>query len=269
MAIMRPAAVSPLLSPKDTRPRAPIRILAAIKPTSLVLRMRQRPLSSCTTFSASLNKRFRVPISWPTVTGKSTGFTCLTGLRAKLAPSTSTLLDTDDKKKRLGEFLAEFSPPKVAAKVPDYVQAVRETNSSISQFGVLGVSCTFERLKTIILILQTSSAGGPKSRLSASRRAQIHFPQQPLLTHQWLTLPMLRELLLHSRFWPPWEEAPKDIKEFENALGGPKHVEVFGDQIHGWMGARSNLSDARVKAEYERGYKTVLTFFGKHMINGV
>lgn len=60
------------------------------------------------------------------------------------------------------------------------------------------------------------------------------------------------------------EEPAEEVKKFEDALSGPKHVEIFGDQIHGWMAARSDLNDARVKEEYERGYKTVLAFFGKN-----
>lgn len=61
------------------------------------------------------------------------------------------------------------------------------------------------------------------------------------------------------------DEPAEDVKKFEAALTVPKHVETFADQIHGWMAARSNLSDDRVKAEYERGYKTLLEFFGKHL----
>lgn len=61
------------------------------------------------------------------------------------------------------------------------------------------------------------------------------------------------------------DEPEEDVKKFEDALKVPKHVEIFKDQIHGWMAARSNLSDDRVKAEYERGYKTLLHFFGKHL----
>lgn len=54
------------------------------------------------------------------------------------------------------------------------------------------------------------------------------------------------------------------VKGFESALAGPKHVETFGDQIHGWMAARADLTDARVKEEYTRGYKTILEFWGKN-----
>lgn len=60
------------------------------------------------------------------------------------------------------------------------------------------------------------------------------------------------------------DEPAEDIKKFDDALKVTKHVETFGDQIHGWMGARAELSDPRVKEEYERGYKTLLAFFNKN-----
>lgn len=60
------------------------------------------------------------------------------------------------------------------------------------------------------------------------------------------------------------DEPAEDVEKFEKALTGPKHVEIFKDQIHGWMAARSNLKDNRVQEEYTRGYKTVLTFFANN-----
>lgn len=65
------------------------------------------------------------------------------------------------------------------------------------------------------------------------------------------------------------DEPEEDVKKFDAALTGPKHVERFDDQIHGWMAARSDLKDDRVKEEYERGYKTLLEFFAKHLSNSV
>ena len=61
------------------------------------------------------------------------------------------------------------------------------------------------------------------------------------------------------------DEDANAIKEFENNLKVDKYVEIFDDQIHGWMAARSNLEDPKVKAEYERGYKTLLEFFQKYL----
>lgn len=60
------------------------------------------------------------------------------------------------------------------------------------------------------------------------------------------------------------DEPLEDVKKFEDTLTVPKHVETFDDQIHGWMAARADLSQDRVKAEYQRGYKTVVEFFGKN-----
>jgi dienelactone hydrolase len=60
------------------------------------------------------------------------------------------------------------------------------------------------------------------------------------------------------------EEPEEEVKKFESNLKVVKHVEVFKDQIHGWMAARADLNDSRVKEEYERGYKTVVEFFGKN-----
>ncbi len=60
-------------------------------------------------------------------------------------------------------------------------------------------------------------------------------------------------------------EEPEDkVKQFEDNLKVPKHVEIFKDQVHGWMAARADLSVQRVKDEYTRGYKSVLDFFGKN-----
>lgn len=73
-----------------------------------------------------------------------------------------------------------------------------------------------------------------------------------------------KELSIPFALLASGDEPAEDVKKFDEALTVTKHVETFGDQIHGWMAARSDLSNDRVKAEYERGYKTVLTFFGKN-----
>lgn len=72
-----------------------------------------------------------------------------------------------------------------------------------------------------------------------------------------VTVPMC---LLASR-----DEPAEDVKKYDEALTVPKHVETFGDQIHGWMAARADFEDAKGKKEYERGYKTVLDFFAQHL----
>lgn len=61
------------------------------------------------------------------------------------------------------------------------------------------------------------------------------------------------------------DEAVSDVEGFEKALTGEKHVEIFKDQVHGFMTARADLEDEKVRKEYERGYATLLDFFAKHL----
>ncbi|PQE04959.1 dienelactone hydrolase protein [Rutstroemia sp. NJR-2017a BBW] len=61
------------------------------------------------------------------------------------------------------------------------------------------------------------------------------------------------------------DEPAEDVKKFEENLTTDKHVETFSDQVHGWMAARGDLENDKVKSEYERGYKTLVEFFGKYV----
>ncbi|KAI5284727.1 hypothetical protein KEM52_002770 [Ascosphaera acerosa] len=61
------------------------------------------------------------------------------------------------------------------------------------------------------------------------------------------------------------DEDPEAVKKFDANLTAPKLTETFADQIHGWMGARSKLSDPHVREEYERGYKTACAFFCQYL----
>lgn len=60
-------------------------------------------------------------------------------------------------------------------------------------------------------------------------------------------------------------ESAEDVKAFEKALTVENHVEIFADQGHGWMAARADFEDPKAKAEYERGYKTVVEFYKKYL----
>lgn len=61
------------------------------------------------------------------------------------------------------------------------------------------------------------------------------------------------------------EESTEEVAAFQKALKVENHVEIFADQVHGWMSARADLEDEKVKMEYERGYKILLSFFAKHL----
>lgn len=71
------------------------------------------------------------------------------------------------------------------------------------------------------------------------------------------------EILVPYALLASREEPAETIKEFDSRLKVPHHVETFSDQVHGFMAARAELSDPRVKTEYARAYQVLLDFFRK------
>ncbi|KND89872.1 putative AIM2 family protein C30D10.14 [Tolypocladium ophioglossoides CBS 100239] len=154
--------------------------------------------------------------------------------------------DTEEKHKKLGHFFSTFPPAKIAGYVPGYVKALEEKNPSLSKFGIMGM-CWGGK----VVALSTKAATNPFSVAAAVHPAMVDAADA-----DGIKIPFA---LLASK-----DESPADVKKFEDALTVPKHVETFADQIHGWMGARGDLSDSRVREEYGRGYETVLGFFAKY-----
>lgn len=61
------------------------------------------------------------------------------------------------------------------------------------------------------------------------------------------------------------DEDADAVKAFEKALKVPSQVHTFGDQVHGFMAARGDLKDEKVRTEYQRGYQVLLDFFQKYL----
>lgn len=59
------------------------------------------------------------------------------------------------------------------------------------------------------------------------------------------------------------EESNTEVSTFVRALKVEHYVERFTEQKHGWMTARGDLKDDKVKKAYKRGYSIMLDFFGK------
>ncbi|KDN71445.1 putative dienelactone hydrolase [Colletotrichum sublineola] len=154
--------------------------------------------------------------------------------------------DTEEKQKNLGSFFQKFPPPKVAGMVPDYVKAVQSKFSSLESFGIVGY-CWGGKVVSLV----TSGESNP-----FKVGAEVHPAMVEAEDAKGIKIPLI---MLASK-----DEPEEDVKKFESNLSVAKHVEIFKDQIHGWMAARSNLEDPRVKEEYTRGYKTILEFFAKN-----
>lgn len=155
--------------------------------------------------------------------------------------------DTEEKQKNLGGFFQKNPPPGVASQLPGYVKALSETYPQIKEWAIIGY-CWGGK----VVSLATAS---PENPFKAG--VEVHPAMVDPKDAEGIKVPLA---LLASK-----DENPEDVKKFEANLTGPKYVETFPDQIHGWMAARSNLEDDRVRSEYKRGYQTVLDFLSEHL----
>ncbi|OAA63606.1 dienelactone hydrolase family protein [Niveomyces insectorum RCEF 264] len=155
--------------------------------------------------------------------------------------------NTPEKQEALKTFFGKHSPPSVSAKLLAYTQALKQQFPSIKTWGVLGY-CWGGK----VVVLTLANDANPFAAGVEAHPAMVD-PNDAT----GLKVPVA---LLASK-----DETPADVAAFEKNLTVPHHVETFGDQIHGWMAARSDLADPRVKAEYVRGYETALSFFGTHL----
>ncbi|KAJ5608719.1 Dienelactone hydrolase [Penicillium herquei] len=155
---------------------------------------------------------------------------------------------TDEHKKLLGEFFStKAAPPANLPKIPKIVEEANKlAPAGKYDWAMLGL-CWGGKITAL-------TVAGDNQIFKAA--AQVHPAMVDPNDAKTIKVPFA---VLASK-----DEPAADVEAFQKALTVPHHVETFSDQIHGWMGARSNLEDDRVKAEYERGYKTVLQFFGQH-----
>jgi len=155
--------------------------------------------------------------------------------------------DTEEKQKKLGDYFSgPAKPGDTASRVPTIVKDIEAKVSGISQWGILGY-CWGGK------VVSLSSQSGTQFKVGA----EVHPAMVDADDAKGISIPLC---MLASG-----DEPADDVKKFEDALSGPKHVETFKDQVHGWMAARGDLKQERVKAEYERGYKTLLDFYHKHL----
>ncbi|KAI0203234.1 alpha/beta-hydrolase [Astrocystis sublimbata] len=154
---------------------------------------------------------------------------------------------SEEDQKKFGEFFQKNSPQGVAASVPAYVKAVAEKYPEIKEWAILGF-CWGGKVVSLV-------ATSPENPFKVGIEA--HPAMVDPEDAKKIKIPLV---LLASK-----DEDPEDVKKFDANLTAPKHVETFPDQIHGWMAARADLEDERVKSEYKRGYEVVLKFLSEHL----
>ncbi|KKY22594.1 putative dienelactone hydrolase family protein [Phaeomoniella chlamydospora] len=153
----------------------------------------------------------------------------------------------DDTKAKLGNFFnTKAAPPPKIERIPKLLKDAQSQNPNIKTWGVLGY-CWGGKVATL--------ASGTLDVFKAG--AEVHPAMVDPSDAEKIKIPFL---CLASG-----DEPADDVKAFGEKLTGPKHIETFPEQIHGWMAARGDLKDPKVKDAYEKGYKKVITFFHEHL----
>ncbi|CAG7990490.1 unnamed protein product [Penicillium olsonii] len=145
-------------------------------------------------------------------------------------------------------FSTQAAPPKTLSKIPGVVEDANKTaGHGFAKWAIVG-HCWGGKIASL-------SAGKDNTTFKAA--VQCHPAMVDPADATEVNVPMA---LLASK-----DEPAGDVAAYQANLKVPNHVETFSDQIHGWMAARSNLSDTHVQKEYERGYQTVLGFLEQYL----
>ncbi|KAL3493528.1 hypothetical protein BJX62DRAFT_235129 [Aspergillus germanicus] len=159
---------------------------------------------------------------------------------------------TDEHKQKLGNFFnTKAAPPATLSKIPGVVSEANSlapggAGGKFESWSILGY-CWGGKITVL-------SAGEKNTTFKAA--VQCHPAMLDPKDAHGVSVPMA---LLASK-----DEKAEDVSAFGANLNVANYVETFPDQIHGWMAARSNLEDDKVRKEYERGYRTALDFLQKH-----
>lgn len=154
--------------------------------------------------------------------------------------------DTDEKGAKLGEWFKGAAPPKHLPKISGICDEAEKQNSSIKTWGMIGY-CWGGKMVSLISGKDTRFKAGVQTSPAMVDAGDAKSTKIPMM-------------MLASK-----DEPADDVKAYEENLTVPKHVETFGDMVHGFMSARGDLKDAKCKSEYERGYKLAVTFFNQHL----
>ncbi|KAF1977863.1 dienelactone hydrolase family protein-like protein [Bimuria novae-zelandiae CBS 107.79] len=154
--------------------------------------------------------------------------------------------DDKDKQAKLGQFFQTLAaPPKTLERIPKVVGELKKSRG-IEKWAILGY-CWGGK------IVNLSSQESTLFKVAAAAHPSMVAPDDAKGT-------VIPYIML-----PSGEEPKDDVEAWQKELKVPHAVEWFPDQVHGFMAARGDLEQEKVKTEYERAYKLVLDFFHKHM----
>ena len=139
-------------------------------------------------------------------------------------------------------FQGPANPARALGEIPGMIEeATSKSNGIITKWAALGL-CWGGKIVTL-----NSGTSSPFAAVVSAHPAMVDPADATNIA-----VPFA---LLASK-----DEDAAAVKGFASDLKVPKLIETFSDMPHGWMAARGDLTDARVKEEFKRSYETTLEF---------
>ncbi|KAF3941642.1 hypothetical protein ABW19_dt0201630 [Dactylella cylindrospora] len=156
--------------------------------------------------------------------------------------------DTDEKKEKLTSFFKnEAAIPLTTETATKVVTGLKEKYPTVEKWGIFGL-CWGGKAATLI---------ANSTKLFAAS-GQAH---PAMLDPQNIADSPVPHLCLSSK--DEDVTAAQKVIDIVSQRTDGSYSTIYAENIHGWMGARSNLKDAFEKESYEKGYKEVVDFFKK------
>ncbi|EGP87715.1 unnamed protein product [Zymoseptoria tritici ST99CH_1A5] len=155
--------------------------------------------------------------------------------------------DNKEKEEKLGKFFStKAAPPKTLERIPKVIEELNKKNPNIKQWGILGY-CWGGKIVNL-----SSQEGTLFKAAAACHPAMVDKADAPGITIPYAML-------------PSGDEPKDDVEAWAKEVKVKNIVEWYPNQVHGFMAARGDLSDDKVKADYEKGYQTLLNFFHENL----
>ncbi|KAK4898416.1 hypothetical protein LTR27_004012 [Elasticomyces elasticus] len=155
--------------------------------------------------------------------------------------------DNEEKGKKLGEFFkTSAAPPKTLERIPKVLKQIEAERPDIKEWAIVGY-CWGGKIVNLI-----SQQGTPFKAAAACHPAMVDANDASGVT-------------IPYAMFPSKDEPKDDVEKWQANIKVKNVVRWWPNQVHGFMAARADLKDEKVKEDYQKAYEELLSFFHDNM----
>ncbi|TKA81877.1 hypothetical protein B0A55_01573 [Friedmanniomyces simplex] len=153
--------------------------------------------------------------------------------------------DNEEKGKKLGEFFqTAAAPPKTLERIPKVLKQIQSERPDIKEWAIVGF-CWGGKIVNLV-----SQEGTPFKAAAACHPAMVDAKDAAGVT-------------IPYAMFPSKDEPKEDVEKWQKEIKVKNVVKWW--PVHGFMAARADLKDPKVKEDYQKAYEELLSFFHDNM----